>query len=100
MSHFPYPKGIYSVSWCDCSSVGAPSGHLSVPRCQRERRRLHQISREGEGEEKEESLIRAPVDSATRWTTQRRYWSGGDGDGDVLRRGDVEGRRGLRKRAS
>ncbi len=48
MSRFSHPKGIYSVSWCDCSSLDVPSGHLSVPCCQQERRRLHQIWRKGD----------------------------------------------------
>lgn len=41
---FLIQRGIYSVSWCDCSSVGAPGGHLSVPGLPAgKRRRLHQI---------------------------------------------------------
>lgn len=34
MSHFSYPIGINSVSWCESSSVGTLSSHLSVLCCQ------------------------------------------------------------------
>lgn len=80
MSHFIYAKGIYSVSWRVCSSVGAPSGHLFVPRCQQERRRLHQISRkgdslpEGERERKERVCFVLRLMGVTRWVRERRYW--------------------------
>lgn len=46
--YFSYPKTIYIVSWCDCSSVGGSIRHLSVPGTpQRGCRRLHQIFGQG-----------------------------------------------------
>lgn len=48
MPYFSYPKAIYIVSWCDCSSVGGSTRHLSVPGTpQRGCRRLHQILGQG-----------------------------------------------------
>lgn len=87
MSHFSHPVGIYSVSRCERSSVGAPSSHLSAPRCQRERRRLHQILRKGDslleetergdGEGRGEGR-KTLVESVTRWLRETER-------GDTLR---------------
>lgn len=80
--YFSYPKTIYIVSWCDCSSVGGPTRHLSVPGTpQRGCRRLHQIfgqgkqphtGERGRGEAQKESLSCAPADSTTEWVREKR----------------------------
>lgn len=72
---FLIQRGIYSVSWCDCSSVGAPSGHLSVPGLPAgKRRRLHQIFWGGKGDSvlPEREKRKVLICSATRWVRGER----------------------------
>lgn len=82
MSHFSHPKGIYSVSRCDCSSVGAPGSHLSVPRCQQERRRLHQTSGKWDSlpEERERERGRATRKPDPCWV----WWRGQMGEREEI----------------
>lgn len=73
MSHFSYPIGINSVSWCESSSVGTLSSHLSVLCCQWEAQKAApdfekgRASQRREMEKKEKVLFVCWVDGSARW---------------------------------
>lgn len=79
MSHFSYPIGINSVSWCESSSVGTLSSHLSVLCCQWEAQKAApdfekgRASQRREMEKKEKVLFVCWVDGSARWMRERRY---------------------------